>query len=321
MAPQTLLDLLSQHTLIDLDQNDARIAELYPGLLNDMTSNQAIVYGELATEAHVPIILEAVLEAQKLVAAGVEGAKGREVAAVAVDLMGIKLALTVFPYLALSGFVHSQTNPSAARSVEKTVPATVAGLRACAILEKEGITTLGTVICCEGQALMAGEVPTTYISPYINELAKHFGKAHEDNGPHGLEGYQVAASAQATFRARGIKTKVMAASLITAEESLCLAGLQHATLGGKILGILAATPATAEHEALVAQSVAYYAAAVPSTAVYSIENVPDDQLLPTGCDAYAEELTRSALEIFGGFEAKLMELAVKTLADVQREHN
>lgn len=81
----------------------------------------------------------------------------------------------MLPYLAPTGFVHSQTNPSAAGSVVKTVehgrslvalfehcgiprsrvslkvPATVAGLRACQILEAEGITTLGTVICCEGQ--------------------------------------------------------------------------------------------------------------------------------------------------------------------------
>lgn len=105
-------------------------------------------------------------------------------------------------------------------------------------------------------------------------------------------------------------------SLITADESLCLAGLQHATLGGKILGLLASTPATAAHEALVAQSVAFYAAAVPSTAAYSIEGVPESQLLPNGCDAHAEELTRSALEIFGRFETKLLELALKTLAEL-----
>mgnify|MGYP001598054815 CR=1 FL=1 len=52
-----------------------------------MTSNQAIVFGELEKDAHIPIIREAALEARKLVADLVEGAKGREVAAVAVDLM------------------------------------------------------------------------------------------------------------------------------------------------------------------------------------------------------------------------------------------
>lgn len=50
------------------------------------------------------------------------------------------------------------------------VPSSVEGLRACAILEAEGIRTLATTIFCEAQAVAAAEAKCLYIAPYLNPL-------------------------------------------------------------------------------------------------------------------------------------------------------
>lgn len=97
-------------------------------------------------------------------------------------------------------------------------------------------------------------------------------------------------------------------SLATPTEALCLAGLFHSTISPAILALLASTPSTPAAEALIKQSVAFYANATPSTAAPAAEEDPT-AFLPAGCDAKAEALTENALRIFGEFEMKLLEAA------------
>ncbi|KAK4704397.1 hypothetical protein P7C70_g1814, partial [Phenoliferia sp. Uapishka_3] len=113
----------------------------------------------------------------------------------------------------------------------------------------------------------------------------------------------------------------MAASLVSLEEALCLAGLSHSTLSGPILALLATTPPTPAYEELIAQSVAYYDSAIPSTNVYTIDGTSEDQLLPDGCGEEAESLTISALQIFTGFEGNLFVLAKEALGKLGAGEN
>lgn len=52
-----------------------------------MTSNQAIVFSEVTKPQYQHLIRESAVEAQKIVEAGVEGAAGRDLHAVAIDVM------------------------------------------------------------------------------------------------------------------------------------------------------------------------------------------------------------------------------------------
>ncbi|KAM0754494.1 aldolase [Meredithblackwellia eburnea MCA 4105] len=345
----TLLELLAKHTTIDFDSNDANQVALFPkSTFTDMTSNQAILWNELQKDINKKRQLAklAVEEAQTLVEQQVEGASGRDISTVAVDIIAVKLALEVLPFLKQNGRVHSQTSVFAARSYQKTltharnlislfnhygvppsrvcikIPATTAGLRACKTLVEEGSEagTLATIVCCEAQAIAAGEIGVTYVAPYVNPLEVHFvDGTYVDQGPHGLEGFRVAAVAQKSFADRNIKTKVMAASIVNIQEALCLAGLSHSTLSSTVLLSLLSTPSTATHEAFITQSLAFYSSSPSSLASYPLPPLgseDDSEFLPPGCDDKARELTRKALDLFGEFEYKLLETTRKALSAI-----
>lgn len=153
-------------------------------------------------------------------------------------IQGAKLALDVFPHLHETGFVHTQTNPSAANSVEATIahgkalvalyrhygippsrlslkiPSTLAGLQACAELEKQGLNTLATVVYITEQAVAAGEAGCRYAAAYVNPLAINFiPNGHVEHGFHGLKGFAVLKTAQKTYEQKGWKrTEIMSAS-------------------------------------------------------------------------------------------------------------
>lgn len=82
------MNALSKATALDYDGNQVDIIETFPShTFTDMTSNQALVAGALAANAETGIPKAATVEAAELVENEVPGAKGRDIAAVAVDIM------------------------------------------------------------------------------------------------------------------------------------------------------------------------------------------------------------------------------------------
>lgn len=87
----------------------------------DCTSNQAIAYGELARLGadgdahHAKLISSAVAYAQSHHAQH----EGVGLAEFAVEVMMVKLALRIVPYL--TGYSHIQTNPMYSYNKEKTI--------------------------------------------------------------------------------------------------------------------------------------------------------------------------------------------------------
>ena len=111
----------------------------------------------------------------------------------------VHLGMLVMPHLEPKGFLHAQTNPSQADDRDATVahalrlaklyeafglpksrvcikiPSTVAGLGACAVLEKDhGVRTLATTCFCLEQGLAAAEAGCLYVAPYVNPLCLSF---------------------------------------------------------------------------------------------------------------------------------------------------
>ena len=82
------------------------------------------------------------------------------------------------------------------------LPCTVEGLKACRILNKQGIKTNVTLIFNAAQAILAAKSGATYVSPFVGRL--------DDNSIAGLE---VVRSISGVYSAHGVQTKVLAASI------------------------------------------------------------------------------------------------------------
>ncbi|KAK4053561.1 hypothetical protein OIV83_001729 [Microbotryomycetes sp. JL201] len=347
----TLLDALQRTTRVDYDGNDANLVKLFaPHTFTDMTSNQAIVYGELAKEHHKDILAQSCLQAQLLVEQGQPGAKNRDIAAVAVDLAGITLATRILPFLKPHGLVHAQTSVAAANSVDQTVahglalvhlfelcgvpkdrvclkvPATVAGLQACARLEREGINTLATIVFTIEQALAGASANCRYVAAYVNPLHVHFKPgSHIELGLHGLPGWNVLTVAQQTFTKRQVsRTQMMAASLVTVTEAASLAGLSCSTISPALLALCQSTPLTPQLEAQIKESQKRYSSAEPASDSLDC-NVESDVGVTTVRNAIENDervkaLVKEALDIFGQFEMDLMAMARDCLSKIGEGH-
>ncbi|KAK8850951.1 transaldolase [Apiospora arundinis] len=261
---QTLLDVLRSHSKVDCDTFDHEVArDLGPFV--DCTSNQAIAYGELArldangSPLHAELISSAVSYAQSHHAQH----KGVALAELAVEVMMVKLALRIVPYL--TGYSHIQTNPVYSYNKDKTIenakrivaifkdldpkydakrvcikiPATWEGMQACRELEKQGIATLATTMFCLEQAALASHAGCTYIAPYINELRVHFDETYVDQN----KAFGFCGAAQRYYEKTGSRTQVLPASLTSIQEVMMLAGAHHITVSPTLLKKLSETPA------------------------------------------------------------------------------
>ncbi|KAI8623242.1 transaldolase [Xylariaceae sp. FL1651] len=265
-AQKTLLDVLRGHSSVDCDTFDADVARKL-GPFIDCTSNQAIAYHELIrTSADgTPVHNQLMKDATYYTTSKQSQYPGLDAAELAVEVMMVKLALRIVPYL--SGYSHVQTNPKYAYNKQETVkngqrmsivslfrdlepsydtrrvcikvPATWEGLQACRELEQQGITTLATTMFCLEQAALAAHVGCTYIAPYINELRVHFDERYVDEH----KAFEFCGSAQRYYGLIGSNTKVLPASLTSIQEVMKLAGAHHITVSPPLLFKLAETPA------------------------------------------------------------------------------
>ncbi|QRV94914.1 transaldolase [Ceratobasidium sp. AG-Ba] len=307
-----------------------------------MTSNQAIVLGELAKPAHQSIIPESVQAAVKL--AKEDGIVNENlIAQLVVDFMTVALGTRVLPHLDPKGYVHAQTLPSLAYDTAGTVghaeqlvrlyglagvprervcikiPSTVEGLRACQILEHldKPIRTLATTCFCVGQAVAAAAAGCAYVAPYVNPLWVHF-----PDGKHvvyaepllEMRGMMALRDIQVEFRRRGITgTKVMAASLVTTNEAVCLTGIDHATLSGAVLELLVSTELTSEWEIVANKAVAAYKMPSEPTKTESMKfslDEPATEIRNALSDDPIVELMNDALARFQTAENGLIQLAL-----------
>ena len=124
----------------------------------------------------------------------------------------------------------------------------------------------------------------------------------------GAIGFQVGAKAQALYRSKGLETQVLAASLVTVEEALCLSGLAHSTLSAPVLAMLANTPQTDMHSKLIDISLKFWKETKPSADAFPLSE-PATELKAALADPKIAALQAEAIAIFTDFEAKLFELA------------
>ncbi|KAL1744266.1 hypothetical protein HDZ31DRAFT_39043 [Schizophyllum fasciatum] len=293
MSP-TLLQQIRDVVTVDVDSMDPAVAERHSAngavKFSDMTSNQAIVQGQVTRPERANLVKQAV---EHVLSKG--GSRESDSFAMdVIDVATVLLAKAVYPFL--TGNVHAQTSPATAHSTAATVahahklvalfaafgiprervcikiPVTPASALACAELQAAGVQTLGTCMFSLPQALAAHQARCTYVAPYFNELRVHFEPSlwREFADPateHPMSG--VILTVLDAYKKIGSKTLVMPASIVTAKEATALASLHphHLTISGAVLDQLAALP-HAPQERLVP----------PPTPAYSEEGFATDYL-------------------------------------------
>jgi transaldolase len=228
------------------------------GPFEDCTSNQAIALAELKKPKHKDLIIQSVALAKKLTPLF----PGITWDGLAVEIATIKLQIEISHHI--TGLVHVQINPKYAYNENRVcvaakriielfkhvddsfdisrvcvkIPATWEALQACRKLEASGILTLATTVFCFHQVALAGEVNCKYIAPYVNRLAVHFSDV-KDTAPS----FDLCFYAQRYFEhnRNRMKTKVLAASLTSAEEIMRLRGVDHITIPPSLLELLPTT--------------------------------------------------------------------------------
>ncbi|KAG8902498.1 hypothetical protein FRB99_004399 [Tulasnella sp. 403] len=312
-----------------------------------MTSNQAIVLGELSKPIHKDLILSAAAQALKDIKDAVEST---DAAQLAVDWMTVKLGEQVLPHLDANGYVLAQSNPSLATSTEATVeharrfvrlygrtgtprsrvcikiPSTLEGLRACRILQRDhGTHALATTVFCVEQALAAAEeADCLFTSPYVNPLHVHFvpGTHVEYADPvNEMRGMRVTAEIQREFRRRNVRTQVLAASLVTLEETVSLSGVDRVTLSPGMLEQMLATPDSNTFKDLRQKAIASYnpnpdaPSSIALDAHFPLDE-PATELKAALNRPGVRELIEDAVLHFRNAERQLVDIAEAALAKV-----
>lgn len=243
--------LRSQGTGISCDTMDVTIAENYLGrkYINS-TSNQAICLGELQRVGNEDIICKAAEEVKKREGLSQEEQINQTVFR-AMAVLGVRMSKSI------EGCALTQTSPKLVNDTEGTIknarqiiaeyedlglprdrviikiPSSWECLQAGAKLKEEGIKTLGTMVFCLEQAIVAAQVGCVAISPYVNSLQVNLNPKdlyvdHANITNH--EGVMTSKQIQEYYWAHNVKTLNVPAGMIGINEPIALAGVDEMTL-------------------------------------------------------------------------------------------
>ncbi|OAP59288.1 hypothetical protein AYL99_06586 [Fonsecaea erecta] len=117
------------------------------------------------------------------------------------------------------------------------IASTWEGLQACRVLEREGIHCNMTVLFSMVQAKLAAEAGASVISPFVGRTMDWFQKyfpGKDYTGPKD-PGVQLVSDIFRYYKASGVKTEIMAASLRSIDECVHLAGVDLMTIHVTVL--------------------------------------------------------------------------------------
>ncbi|KAF9459127.1 aldolase [Collybia nuda] len=265
----TLLSQIHSVISVDVDSMDPDVARRHTSqnqTFCNMTSNQAIMFGELTRAENVTLIKDAIAYVNN------QPNDRRDPTTTLqdiVDVVTVLLAKRVYPHL--QGKVLTQISPSVAYNVRKTieyanklvslfeahgipktrlcikVPATPESLVACQLLRKDNINTSATCVFSVAQAQAAAQAGCSYVIAFFNELRVHsepsLWKEYKDTATE----HPASPTIQAIIQAlKGSETLVMAASIVSVAEVLALVSFRpnHITISAPILDQLGVLPAS-----------------------------------------------------------------------------
>jgi len=122
------------------------------------------------------------------------------------------------------------------------LPSTWEGIRACEILEKEGIHVNMTLLFSMAQAVACANAGATLISPFVGRIMDWYAKSEGKKSyePEEDPGVKSVRAIYHYYKSIGCKTIVMGASFRNKGEILALAGCDKLTIAPKLLDELKA---------------------------------------------------------------------------------
>jgi len=253
MSATTQLDQLKQFTVVVADTGDFATLKQYAP--RDATTNPSLILKAAQMPEYGWLVDKVITDAKKTNAAG--AALAHRVLEDLLIAFGAEI-LKIVP-----GRVSTETEAKSSFDIEALVAqgrhfidlyqkqgiarerilikiaSTWEGIRACEVLQKEGINCNLTLLFSLPQAVACAEAKARLISPFVGRILDWYKKsAGKDFAPAEDPGVQSVQEIYAYYKKYGYETEVMGASFRNAGEILELAGCDLLTISPQLLGEL-----------------------------------------------------------------------------------
>ena len=261
------LDQLKQFTTVVADSGDFATLKQYAP--QDATTNPSLILKAAQMPEYKSIVEKAIADAKKT------GASGQQLLDEVMDCLLIAFGVEILKIV--PGRVSTETDANMSFDAEALVAkarrfialyqkqgiprerilikiaSSWEGIRACEILQREGINCNMTLLFSLPQAVACAEANAKLISPFVGRILDWFKKsAGRDFAPPEDPGVLSVKEIDAYYKKFGHATEVMGASFRNKGEILELAGCDLLTISPQLLGELQADASTIERKLLPA---------------------------------------------------------------------
>ncbi len=259
----TQLDQLKQFTTVVADSGDfATLKQFAP---QDATTNPSLIYKAAQMPEYKTVVERAIADAKK------SGAAGHRLLDEIMDYLLIAFGVEILKIV--PGRVSTETDANLSFDAEALVAkarrfiglyqrhgiprerilikiaSSWEGIRACEILQREGINCNMTLLFSLPQAVACAEARARLISPFVGRILDWFKKSTgKDFSPAEDPGVQSVKEIYAYYKKFGHATEVMGASFRNKGEILELAGCDLLTISPQLLGELKADSSPVERK-------------------------------------------------------------------------
>lgn len=258
-----LLDQLKQHTVVVADTGDFESMRAYRP--QDATTNPSLILKAAQQPQYAPLVDRAVLDQKSTNLSGgalVDAVIDRVLVAFGKEILQIVPGRVSTEVDARLSFDTEGTLTKAREIIRLyeaegipreriliKIASTWEGIRAAAVLEKEGIHCNLTLMFSLAQAVACAEGGITLISPFVGRIYDWFKKSTGENYQGADDpGVQSVRQIYAYYRKFGYPTEVMGASFRNTSQILELAGCDLLTIGTGLLEELQGNEGTVERK-------------------------------------------------------------------------
>ena len=257
------LDQLKQFTTVVADSGDFATLKQYAP--QDATTNPSLILKAAQMPEYQTIVAQAIADGRK------SGASGKQLPGEIVDHLLIAFGLEILKIV--PGRVSTETDANLSFDTEALVnkgrrfialyeqrgigrerilikiASTWEGIRACEILQREGINCNLTLLFSLAQAVACAEGGIRLISPFVGRILDWYKKSTgKDFAPAEDPGVVSVKEIYAYYKKYGHATEVMGASFRNAGEILELAGCDLLTISPQLLAELKSSTAPVERK-------------------------------------------------------------------------
>lgn len=239
------LDQLKQYTTVVADTGDFETMRAF--MPQDATTNPSLILKAVGNDAYKSLVEGVVKDHANADAADVIDHLLIAFGAKILDIVPGRVSTEVdarlsFDTAATIAKAHHILALYKAHGIERDrvlikIASTWEGIRACEILEREGIHVNMTLMFGMAQAIEAAEAGATLISPFVGRITDWFKKSEGKDGyePEQDPGVLFVRGVYVAFKKLGYATQIMGASFRSVDQVLALAGCDLLTISPDLL--------------------------------------------------------------------------------------